>query len=247
MSQHFISSVCFQSFAVCELGCMSVLFDRGLPSLSVSVCFSMCYLMGFGILLCFNLCFLSVSVCFIWRGFAFFFVCFSLCFLTGLCLELCLFQYVSFDRVLPSSLSVSVCVVDVWHSSLSVSVCAFCLFHSVLFDRVWPSSLSVLICVIWQGFALIFCLFPICVSLQCVWCDPSGFKERPEDFAKVLFIARITQWSEGSKMPRGWGIFAGTCTFVTGHNCFLCERDIVETGCESFSYFHYFHEIYTVR
>ena len=41
-------------------------------------------------------------------------------------------------------------------------------------------------------------------ALTCgVLCDPSGFRERPEDFAKVLFIARITEWNEASKMPKG--------------------------------------------
>ncbi|XP_076452005.1 DIS3-like exonuclease 2 [Babylonia areolata] len=32
---------------------------------------------------------------------------------------------------------------------------------------------------------------------------PPGFKERPDDFTKILFIARITEWNETSKMPRG--------------------------------------------
>ncbi|KAL8568097.1 hypothetical protein ACOMHN_000321 [Nucella lapillus] len=32
---------------------------------------------------------------------------------------------------------------------------------------------------------------------------PQGFKERPEDFARILFIARITDWNETSRMPRG--------------------------------------------
>ncbi|KAK7093416.1 hypothetical protein V1264_007176 [Littorina saxatilis] len=32
---------------------------------------------------------------------------------------------------------------------------------------------------------------------------PKGFKERPEDFTKVLFIARITDWNESSKLPKG--------------------------------------------
>lgn len=35
-------------------------------------------------------------------------------------------------------------------------------------------------------------------------CVSAGFKERPEDFANILYIARIAEWSAHSKFPRGY-------------------------------------------
>ena len=152
MSQRFISSVCFQSFAVCESGCMSVLFDRDLPSLSVSVCVIWWGLAFFFVSICAFCLFqsvlfdevlpssLSVSVCAFWQGFALSFVCFNMCHLTGFCLLLCLFRSVLSMFGILLCLFQSVLFVCFILCYLTGYGLLLCLFWSVSFDRALPWS-----------------------------------------------------------------------------------------------------------